>query len=514
MKPRLERKGHCEGRVSRTLPFWYDKDAMWEKRLSLGVAGPTILMSVVMLGLCTATAIFLYRQHAGLARILEEAVASRKVASDLEAPVKRMIVSLQRGDTQVESDEEEFGRQLLGARKLANTAVEDQLVGKLKASIDRFHALLASHAKGDTVKALVVLEMETLPACQELVTFNQSEIEKSETNLGENLKWMAWGLAAIGAIASFGGIFLGYGMARALRHSIHQLSVRIRDAADKLRQELPTVTLTSARDMDHLHEQIQSLIPQIEQVVERLQQREHEVLRAEQMSAVGQLAAGVAHELRNPLTAIKMLVQSGREDMEQRGFTAEDLQTIELEIRRLEKCLQTFLDFARPPRTECRSIDLTQVIERALALIGGRARKQHVDVRFTPPLTPVVIEADAEQLQQVLVNLGLNALDVMPRGGLLEVCLETTRHSVEVRMLDSGPGISLELLPRLFEPFVSSKETGLGLGLVVSRRIAEAHGGSLWGSNPPAGGACFTLRLPLPVGVVPSPPRRQEVPAV
>jgi two-component system sensor histidine kinase HydH len=480
---------------------------MWVKKLTLGVAGPTILMSLVMLGLCTATAIFLYRQQSGLAHFLEEAVRSREVASDLENSIRGIQVLLGPGNTQVNlakvADlENAFGGRLVEARKFANNPEENELVGKLEQSIEEFHDLLPGVGDQDEKRkaaaALRLLESNTLRLCQELRNFNEKEIGKTEKELRANLQLMAWGLVAIGAIASFGGIFLGYGVARALRHSIHQLSVRIRDAADKLRQELPTVTLTSARDMDHLHEQIQSLIPQIEQVVERLQQREHEVLRAEQMSAVGQLAAGVAHELRNPLTAIKMLVQAGREDMQHRGFAVEDLQTIELEIRRLEKCLQTFLDFARPPRMECHTIDLTQVVERALALIGGRARKQHVEVKFTPPPGPVSMDADAEQLRQVLVNLGLNALDVMPRGGVLEISLATARHFAEVRVLDSGPGISPEVLPRLFEPFISSKETGLGLGLVVSRRIAEAHGGSLWGSNPPAGGACFTLRLPLP----------------
>jgi two-component system, NtrC family, sensor histidine kinase HydH len=122
-----------------------------------------------------------------------------------------------------------------------------------------------------------------------------------------------------------------------------------------------------------------------------------------------------------------------------------------------------------------------------------------VEVRFDHPHEPVLIEADGEQLRQVLVNLSLNALDVMPRGGLLEVTLERAANSVEIRVLDSGSGIAAELLPRLFEPFVSSKETGRGLGVVVSRRVAEAHGGSLRGSNLPQGGACFVLRLPLHV---------------
>jgi two-component system sensor histidine kinase HydH len=167
----------------------------------------------------------------------------------------------------------------------------------------------------------------------------------------------------------------------------------------------------------------------------------------------------------------------------------------------MERSLQNFLDFARPPKPDRRHMDLTEVIQQTLALIGGRARKQHVEVRFTPRVVPVFVDADAEQLQQVLVNLTLNALDVMPRGGVLEVELAQAdtpdgRSWVEVRVMDSGPGITLDMAPRLFQPFVSSKVTGLGLGLVISRRIADSHGGALEAGNRPEGGAHFTLRLP------------------
>ena len=118
-------------------------------------------------------------------------------------------------------------------------------------------------------------------------------------------------------------------------------------------------------------------------------------------------------------------------------------------------------------------------------------------LEFTPPPAPVTVTADAEQIQQLLVNLTLNALDVMPRGGTLHIDLRQAGPAqAELCVRDTGPGIAVKVLPTLFQPFVSTKETGLGLGLVTSRRIAESHGGTLAASNQPGGGACFTLRLP------------------
>jgi PAS domain S-box-containing protein len=229
-------------------------------------------------------------------------------------------------------------------------------------------------------------------------------------------------------------------------------------------------------------------------------QRERDMLRTEQLVAIGQVAAGVAHELRNPLTSIKGLVQVNRREAEARGLPAEDLQVIEHEVRRMERTLQTFLDFARPPQPERRPGDLVVLVKRVLSLIGGRARKQQVQLCLHEPARPAVLQLDEDQIQQLVLNLTLNALDAMPRGGTVEISFpDRGNHEVELRVADTGPGIAPQLLPRIFEPFVSSKETGLGLGLAVSRRIAEDHGGSLEATNRPQGGACFVLRLPWTV---------------
>ncbi len=225
--------------------------------------------------------------------------------------------------------------------------------------------------------------------------------------------------------------------------------------------------------------------------------RERQMVRAEQMAAIGQVAAGVAHELRNPLTSIKGLVQVNLREAEAHGLPAEDLRVIEHEVRRMERTLQTFLDFARPPRPDRRRLDLVAVVDRVYALVGGRARKQQVALRSDRPEGSVWVDGDQDQLQQLVLNLVLNALDAMPHGGAVEVELRPPRDGhAELLVRDTGPGIAAHILPKVFETFVSSKETGIGIGLPVSRRIAEDHGGSLSAYNLPTGGACFTLRLP------------------
>src|SRR5262249_38383525 len=149
----------------------------------------------------------------------------------------------------------------------------------------------------------------------------------------------------------------------------------------------------------------------------------------------------VAHEIRNPLTSIKMLVQGACEDTEERSLSRADLQVIEQEIRRMERSLKTFLDFARPPRLERASLDLSGLVERTLSLVRGRANRQHVALTVQKPNAPVIVEADAEQLQQVLVNLTLNALDAQPRGGeILIELVQVDRGQVEVRVEDWGKG--------------------------------------------------------------------------
>jgi C4-dicarboxylate-specific signal transduction histidine kinase len=464
-----------------------------------------VVASLLVLALCIASAVSIYWEQAAEQRTFRAKAANRAIVGRLQTELRELAGLLPTGTgQQVRAAHERIEDLLARARELTDTEEERTLADQVQGNFDRYRqdweqrrAAAKASEKVPVADLVAELLRDSIPLCHRWRELDFLQIEKAETAHARSMQRMAWGLGIIGVVSSLAALLLGHYAARGVRQSLHQLSVHVRVATEKLSQTLPTVTITENGDLQRLHEQMQGLTGEIDKAVERLQQREREALRAEQLAAVGQVAAGVAHELRNPLTSIKLLLHAHRQEAEAHGLPVEDFDVVEQEIRRMDQCLQTFLDFARPPRAVRRPLDLVPVVERALALIGGRARKQKVSVRFAHAGAPCVVEADGEQIVQVLVNLGLNALDVMPRGGRLEVELaEPEGGQVVLRVLDTGPGLSPQVSPRLFEPFASGKETGLGLGLAISRRIAESHGGSLRARNRPEGGAWFELCLP------------------
>ncbi len=225
--------------------------------------------------------------------------------------------------------------------------------------------------------------------------------------------------------------------------------------------------------------------------------RETEALRAQQMTTLAQLATGVAHEIRNPLTSIKMLIQVNRSKFADEGLPTDDLELVEHEIRRMERSVNSLLEFARPERTEFKASSMQQIVRKAIQLVDGRCISQGVELEVRVPDDAVVVQCDAAQIQQLLINLVLNSLDAMPSGGTLGISLTHDANTIELRVTDSGVGIDQAIQSRLFTPFVTTKENGVGLGLGICRRIAESHHGTLVGTNRPTRGAEFRLTLPL-----------------
>ena len=224
--------------------------------------------------------------------------------------------------------------------------------------------------------------------------------------------------------------------------------------------------------------------------------REQEALRAHQMATLAQLATGVAHEIRNPLTSISLLIQVNRAEFESRGLPVRDLELVEQEIRRMERSVNALLDYGRPSLPDRRTIRLPEILARAIRLLDGPRQASQITIEQIASDDSIAIDVDAAEIQQLIVNLGLNAIEAMPGGGQLIFHIDRDGDNVVLTVTDTGLGLSPIIRETLFTPFVTSKPEGIGLGLAICRRIAESHGGVLTGENGPRGGAQFTLRLP------------------
>lgn len=463
---------------------------------------PAAAVTLLLTGLCIVTAMFLFRQQTMMTRVLRENVTSRRAAVDLEECLYDISALLHDDVDDVSSLNERIERHLRRLREVADQPEEIEASKNLDAGLtiylESWDKIPAKHdpQREKTVQVVLEqLEKRLIKPCQQFRLYNGRRIEQSTIQHESVLTLLAWGLTGIGVFGGIGGVVLGFGVTTALSKSIRKLQVRLKDAAGRLGPELPEIIITEEGRFSEVHAQLDQLTSGIEKVLHDLRQRELEVLRAEQLAAVGHLAASVAHEIRNPLTAIKLLIQAGQESG-QPPLSSEDLRVIETEIRRMESSLKTFLDFTRPPKLERRSVRLSKLLQEVAGLVRGRTEMQKVDLSLSFEDDSLVVMADPEQLRQVLVNLILNSLDALPRGGRVGVTIKSTEDIVELCVSDSGGGIAAEMLPQLFQPFSSNKETGLGLGLVISKRIIEEHGGTISAENRQSGGAEFRIRLP------------------
>lgn len=293
------------------------------------------------------------------------------------------------------------------------------------------------------------------------------------------------------------GIAYGWWMAKRVQHSVARITVTLRDATVGDRA-LGAVRIDEQTDLDAIQTQVEQVVDRLNQANDELKKARDEVLRSERLAAVGELAAGVAHELRNPLTSVKLLLQHAAQKAQSELLADTKLRLILDEIARMETTIQSLLDFSRPPRLNRKRHDIRESLRRAKNLVVGRSQQQQVEVSAELGDVPLMVNADPEQLHQVFVNLLLNGLESMPNGGQLKLQagVSTTPQCIEVKVRDTGIGVPEEILKRLFEPFATSKDRGTGLGLAVSRRIVSDHQGTIEATNQPAGGALFRIALP------------------
>ena len=472
--------------------------AIMRASLAMKVAAPMLSLGVLLFASSLFAAWNIHQQQMRVSEMVAREVYGLLAVSELHITMREIRYRLNlflrthdhnhlRNALALDSD---AMRQLNVAADLVRNKQEHDLIETVTKGYRRFNAEVARIAKpmlqfeadGDRpstptlqedVDALSQLADErltkdVLTPLLESMTVNRQVLERMDEAGRATARHLANGLLVLGVCGAAAGLFLGIAVSRA--------------------------------------------------VVGRLRRSETELLRREQLAHVGQLAAGMAHELRNPLMPMKMLVQAAIERRDA-GLTGRSLVVMNEEIQRLEKSIQGFLDFARPTLPQKSPGDLRELVTPTLDLVAARAARQGITMAASLAPAPVAARVDRGQIRQLLLNLLLNAMDAMPEGGKLEVRVEdcpTGPQSgslgtavlsdsaepalgVAIRVIDEGAGVAEHLLPTVFEPFVTTKESGAGLGLSLCSQIAAAHGGRVTVRNLRPHGAEFALELPADV---------------
>jgi len=258
----------------------------------------------------------------------------------------------------------------------------------------------------------------------------------------------------------------------------------------------------------------QELAEALAETNRKLEQAQAEARRSERLAALGQLSAGLAHEIRNPLGVIKGSAEMLNQKLQESNPLASELAGyISTEVNRLSALVSRFLDFARPLHTELTPQDITPVLDRSLQLVATMWKGGPVAVERHYPEDLPTVPLDESLCEQAFVNIIQNAYDAMgSEGGRLSVAAEISRSlgrdGIEVRLCDSGPGVPEDLREQIFNPFVTTKKTGVGLGLSIVSKIIDGHQGWIKvesghsPDNTQSQGACFVMFFPLAVETV------------
>jgi len=277
--------------------------------------------------------------------------------------------------------------------------------------------------------------------------------------------------------------------------------------------EIGTLSASLSRMADRLRkdkEQIAKYIKSLEESNIKLKKAQDEVLRSEKLASLGKLAAGVAHEIGNPIGIILGYLGILRQNMNQQQENLDTFKRIENEVMRIDKIIRELLYFSHPGRVSLHPIQINPLIEETASLISHQKRFQSIKLELELEENLPFILADEQQFQQVMINLFINAMDAMPNGGKLTITSQTYNNNkniftnpsdptgVKIVIRDTGKGIKKEDLHRIFDPFFTTKEPGkgTGLGLSVSLRIIESFRGTISVDSSPEKGTTFTIILP------------------
>jgi signal transduction histidine kinase len=256
----------------------------------------------------------------------------------------------------------------------------------------------------------------------------------------------------------------------------------------------------SGNEIKALRSSVRGLIDDVDQTHWELEKSREHLQQAEKMAMVGKLAAGMAHSIRNPFTSVKMRMFSLGRYLDLSSNQKEDFEVISEEIRHIDTILQNFLEFSRPPKLKMQQISPSVIVDLVIQLLEHRLKSYDVKIKVLRKDPLPEIEADPEQLKEVIVNIVINACESMDGGGIIEIdeneeFIKSLGNVITLKISDNGPGIPEAIQDKVFQPFFTTKEEGTGLGLSIVERIIKEHGGTIELSSKEGRGSTFIITL-------------------
>ncbi|MBN1909233.1 MAG: MCP four helix bundle domain-containing protein [Pirellulales bacterium] len=485
------------------------------QRISLSVG------SVVLLAAVSSVVALASTWH--IRRLLDKAVtenlASVRAAEELEIAVldQRGYVAFHLLDhdnptwlDELRKREKGFSDRLDNARRTTNSDEERDILNHLESMYRQYDDArkevlrLCGSGDIDAAQKLLVgkvnrLHDETYKLCESFLDANEAQVELAARNAGRESRLVTWAVACFVFLTFvFGAVLL----LLFFRGIVFPLRAMAADAREFIGEPGSDGNTLPTNELRTIGGYLQSLMSDVVDSRTVLEQHRHRLRSAEKLASVGKLAASVAHEVRNPLTAIKMWLFSIQKDVGGDEALDRKFRIVSEEIRRLENIVRDFLDFSRPRELAASKVSVADFLDGILELIRPRMASEQIVLQheFAHNLPDVLI--DPEQMKQVLLNLINNAADATGKGGRIAVTAaphtaDSGEPMVVVRISDNGGGIPDEVVRRLYEPFFSTKEQGTGLGLSIAAQIVARHLGRLVLESTGPEGTTFAVHIPV-----------------
>lgn len=437
------------------------------------IVAPFTALVVVVMGLSAATSIVLFNRYA-------DRTIYDRLSRSLEAAAYLEFTSL------------ENVRQVLGVDFAGTTAEGMMRTTPMAMDFDAYQelsaAILLAVNRPDEMSAFT-LAGRPYRALHRRLDVEEPYLILTAFTPSDDIEQTKRGVAmAIGGVTAAGillALFIGNRIARTITTPLQELVAVTRRVADgdwsrraEVRSQDETGRLAAA----------------FNEMTAQLLRTRQELVQAERLATAGQMSATFAHEIRNPLSSMKMMMQLAQEQTRDEKLSRFLENTLE-EIDRLDNLVEEMLDFSRPAQYRFAPCDLRRTLESVLELVSPNFLRQRIAVRFDPSDVPV-ISADEDAMKRALLNVLLNAAQAQPQGGEVRVRLAAEDAKARIEISDNGKGFSQDALNELFRPFFTTKTRGSGLGLATTKRILEGHGGEIHVENLPDGGAKVTLLLP------------------